>query len=49
MHINDDPTNYLPENLIWGTPGENMKGVKKHPDTMQHKYLNFVNQGLIKG
>jgi len=49
MHINDDPTNYLPENLKWGTQGENMKGVKRHPGTMEQKYLNFINKGLIKG
>jgi len=49
MHINDDPTNYLPENLKWGTYGENMKGIKRHPDTLEQKYLFFVNRGLIKG
>jgi len=49
MHINDDPTNFLPENLKWGTYGENMKGVKKHLTTLEQKYLNFVNQGVIKG
>ena len=49
LHINDDPTNYLPENLKWGTPGENMKGVKKHLDTMEQKYLSLVIKGIIKG
>ena len=50
MHINDDPTNYLIENLKWGTPGENNKGsVFRSPDTMEQKYLNMVNRGEIKG
>jgi len=49
LHINDDPTNYLPENLKWGTQRENMKGVRPHPDTMEQKYLSVVNKGLIKG
>ena len=50
MHINDDPTNYLYENLKWGTPGENAKGtLLRRPDTMEQKYLNLVNKGLIKG
>jgi len=50
MHINDDRTNYLIENLKWGTNGENMKGtVRRRPDTMEHKYLNLVNKGIIKG
>ena len=50
MHINDEPTNYLYENLKWGTPGENAKGtLLRRPDTMEQKYLNLVNKGLIKG
>ena len=49
MHINDDPTNFLPENLKWGTPGENMKGVKRHPITQEQKYSNLVHKGVIKG
>ena len=49
MHVNGDPTNYLPENLKWGTQSENMKGVKKMLDTPEQKYLDFVNKGLIKG
>ena len=50
MHINDDPTNYLYENLKWGTPGENAKGtLLRRPDTMEQKYLNLVNKGIIKG
>jgi|TARA_R100001530_G_C4266353_1_gene141897 hypothetical protein len=50
MHINDDPTNYLIENLKWGTHGENMKGkIKRTPDTLEQKYLNLVNKGIIKG
>ena len=47
MHINDDRTNYLIENLIWGTPSENNKGSFKRPDTMEQKYLNLVVQGII--
>ena len=50
MHINDDRTNYLIKNLMWGTQGENMKGApKRRPDTMEQKYLNLVNRGIIKG
>tara|TARA_R100001244_G_scaffold46444_1_gene41567 strand:- start:22 stop:651 length:630 start_codon:yes stop_codon:yes gene_type:complete len=49
MHINDDPTNYLPENLKWGTPGENMKGVKRHQGTLEQKYLSLIIKGIIKG
>ena len=49
LHINDDPTNYLIENLMWGTQRDNMKGVKKIPQTPEHKYLDLVNKGLIKG
>ena len=50
MHINDDPTNYLIENLKWGTPRENAKGViNRRPDTIEQKYLNLVNKGIIKG
>ena len=49
LHINDDSTNYLPENLKWGTPSENMKGVKRHLDTPERKYLNLVEKGIIKG
>ena len=50
MHINDDRTNYLIENLKWGTARENMRGKKfRNPDTMEQKYLNLVNKGVIKG
>ena len=50
MHINDDTTNYLIENLKWGTHRENMKGKKKRrPGTMEQKYQNLVNRGIIKG
>ena len=49
-HINDDRTNYLIENLRWGTHSENMRGKQqKGPDTMEQKYLNLVNRGIIKG
>ena len=50
LHVNDDPTNYLIENLKWGTRGENMKGKRRRsPDTLEQKYLNLVNKGVIKG
>jgi len=50
MHLNDDSTNYLIENLKWGTNGENMKGkIRRRPDTLEQKYLNLVNKGVIKG
>ena len=50
MHINDDRTNYLRENLKWGTHSENMRGVvSRRPDTMEQKYLNLVDKGVIKG
>ena len=50
MHINDDVTNYLIKNLKWGTPGENSKGsMRRRPDTMEQKYLDLVNKGIIKG
>jgi len=50
LHINDDSTNYLSENLKWGTQGENMKGkIRRRPDTMEQEYLNMVDKGIIKG
>ena len=50
LHVNDDPTNYLIENLKWGTPGENMKGkIRRRPDTMEQEYLALVDKGFIKG
>ena len=50
MHLNDDRSNFLPENLKWGTARENMKGtLKRRPDTMEQKYLTCVNKGYIKG
>ena len=50
MHLNDDRSNFLPENLKWGTSGENMKGtIKRRPDTMEQKYLSYVAKGYIKG
>ena len=50
MHINDDSTNYLIENLKWGTQGDNLKGKKfRVPDGMKKRYLNLVNKGIIKG
>jgi len=50
LHRNDDSTNYLIENLKWGTYGHNMKGkISKRPDTMEEKYRNLVVKGIIKG
>tara|TARA_R100001086_G_scaffold145448_1_gene76796 strand:+ start:27 stop:695 length:669 start_codon:yes stop_codon:yes gene_type:complete len=49
MHINDDPSNYLPENLKWGNAKMNAKGKKKHNDSKEQRYLSVVNKGLIKG
>ena len=50
MHINDDVTNYLIENLKWGTHGENAKGkIFRRPGTVEQKYLSLVNRGIIKG
>jgi len=50
LHLNDDRSNFLPENLKWGTQRENAKGtIKRRPDTMEQKYLNCVMKGYIKG
>ena len=49
MHINDDPTNYLRENLKWGNDKMNAKGKKKHTDSKEQRYLDLVNKGVIKG
>ena len=50
MHLNDDSTNYLIENLKWGTYSENNRGkINKRPDTVEQKYQNLVNKGVIKG
>tara|TARA_R110000751_G_C13596321_1_gene461628 strand:+ start:15 stop:680 length:666 start_codon:yes stop_codon:yes gene_type:complete len=49
MHINNDPTNYLPENLKWGNARMNAKGTRRHTDSMEQKYLDLVNKGIIKG
>ena len=50
LHINDDSTNNLIENLKWGTQRENMKGKTRiRPDTMEQKYLALVDRGIIKG
>jgi len=49
LHIDDDSTNYLIENLKWGTQSENTIGkAMRLPDTMEQKYLNLVNKGVIK-
>ena len=50
LHGNDDTTNYLRENLKWGTQRENQKGkIGRRPDTVEQKYQILVNQGIIKG
>jgi len=50
MHLNDDSTNFLPENLKWGTASENNTDkLMRRPDTMEQKYLNCVARGIIKG
>jgi len=50
MHLDDNPTSYLIENLKWGTASENSRGKKmRNPDTLEQKYLNLVNKGVIKG
>jgi len=50
MHLNDDSTNYLIENLKWGTQADNLKGKKARvPDGMVKRYLNLVSKGIIKG
>ena len=51
LHRNGDPTNFLLKNLKWGDHTENSKDrvVRRRPDTMEQKYLNLVDQGLIKG
>jgi len=49
-HINDDRTNYLIKNLKWGTFSDNNRGkIRRRPDTMEHKYLDLVNKGVVKG
>ena len=50
MHLNGDPTNYLPSNLKWGTNTENH--ADRGPDnktTMAEIYLSMKTQGKIKG
>ena len=50
MHRNDDQTNFLVTNLLWGTPKMNNTGKSaKRPDTMEDKYKNMLLQGIIKG
>jgi hypothetical protein len=50
LHKNDDSSNYLIENLKWGTPSENMKGrINKRPWTIEQTYANMVTKGIIKG
>jgi len=50
MHLNGDPTNYLPSNLKWGTNEENQQA--RGPDnktTMAEVYLSMKAFGKIKG
>ena len=50
LHGNDDTTNYLRENLRWGTQRENQKGnMARRPGTVDQKYQSLVNRGFIKG
>ena len=50
LHINGDSTNFLIPNLKWGTASENNIGtVMRRPDTLEQKYLNLVDKGIIKG
>lgn len=50
MHINDDSTNYLRENLKWGTSSENNMGkLMRRPDTMEQKYANLIHKDVLKG
>tara|TARA_R100001143_G_C3293279_1_gene102210 strand:- start:29 stop:697 length:669 start_codon:yes stop_codon:yes gene_type:complete len=50
MHDNDDKTNYLIENLKWGTWSMNATGqMRRRPDTWEHKYLALVKREIIKG
>ena len=50
MHLNGDPTNYLPSNLKWGTNAENH--TDRGPDrklTMANHYSRLKAEGKIKG
>ena len=50
LHLDDNTTNYLRGNLKWGTASENSSGKKmRNPDTLEQKYQNLVNKGVIKG
>ena len=50
LHRNDDQTNFLINNLKWGTSSENNKGrIVRRPDTVEDKYKNMILQGIIKG
>ena len=49
MHLDNDPTNYLPSNLKWGTNTENHQD--RGPDTkrtMAEQYLMMKTLGKIK-
>jgi hypothetical protein len=48
-HVKDDRTDFRIENLKWGTHSENMRGKSaKSPETLEQKYQNLVNKGIIK-
>ena len=50
MHKDNNSTNYLIENLKWGTGSENTQGkIFRAPDTLEQKYQDLVNKGTIKG
>ena len=50
MHWNDDSTNYLIENLLWGTSSDNNRGkIMRRPDTMEQKYANLIHKDVLKG
>jgi len=50
LHINDNSADYTLKNLKWGTGSENQRGSRgRAPDTMEQKYLDLVNKGVIKG
>ena len=49
LHNNNNSSDYNLKNLKWGTHTENMRGAKgKAPDSMEQKYLNMINKGIIK-
>ena len=50
MHLNGDPTNYLPSNLKWGTNEENQQDRgQNNKTTMAEIYQSMKAFGTIKG